>query len=354
MSVADAGRSAPFPELTLRIADTLARLQRARDVAVGCTEKRAVWTCGKTTLYHYLPLAATRRVPRDTRPLLICFALVNRPYVLDLQPDRSLVRRLLEAGLSVYLIDWGDPDDADRHVGLEEYIERHLGGSVRYILGSHGSEALDLLGVCQGGVLSLCYSALHPGEVRNLVTLTTPVDFHTPDNLLSKWVRGLDTALIAASGNVPGEMLNGLFLALMPLRLAQQKYVRLLTSNPDQRTVEDFVRMEKWIFDSPPQAAAALAEFVRWFYQENRLVHGTLELAGRRVRLGDVRSPLLNLYALEDHIVPPAAAAALGHYVGSRDYSECAVATGHIGMYVSRAAGAEVPRRITAWLAAHR
>ena len=96
------------------------------------------------------------------------------------------------------------------------------------------------------------------------------------------------------------------------------------------------------------------AEFVRWFYQENRLVQGTLELARRRVLLGDVRSPVLNLYALQDHIVPPAAAAALRHYVGSGDYSECAVATGHIGMYVSRAAGAEVPRRITAWLAAHR
>jgi len=350
LKASDAERSTPFPELTLRIADTLSRLARARDVAVGCSLKRAVWKCGKTTLYHYLPLPATGRVSRHTRPLLICFALVNRPYVLDLQPDRSLVRRLLEAGLSVYLIDWGDPDDADRLLDLEEYIERHLGGSVRHILESHGSEALDLLGVCQGGVLSLCYSALNPHQVANLITLTTPVDFHTPDNLLSKWVRGLDSTLIGASGNVPGEMLNGLFLALMPFRLAQHKYVRLLTSNPDQRTVEDFVRMEKWIFDSPPQAAAALAQFVRWFYQDNRLVHGTLELAGRRVLLGDVRSPVLNLYALEDHIVPPAAAAALRHFVGSPDYSECAVATGHIGMYVSRAAGAEVPGRIISWL----
>jgi poly[(R)-3-hydroxyalkanoate] polymerase subunit PhaC len=266
LSVSGAECGAPFAELTVRIADTLARLRRARDVAVGCSAKRAVWTCGKTTLYHYLPVPAASRTPRAARPLLICFALVNRPYVLDLQPDRSLVRRLLEAGSSVYLIDWGDPDDADRHVDLEDYIECHLGGSVRHILGHHGIGTLDLLGVCQGGVLGLCYAALHPQEVANLITLTTPVDFHTPDNLLSKWVRGFDTALIEASGNVPGEMLNALFLALMPFRLAQQKYVRLLTSNPDQRALEDFVRMEKWIFDSPPQAAAALAQFVRWFY----------------------------------------------------------------------------------------
>ena len=351
MRPAGAGAGTTFCELTLRVAATLSRLQQARGVTVGCSAKHAVWRCGKTTLYRYQPLVGSAAVRGlRARPVLVCFALVNRPYVLDLQPDRSLVRRLLEAGLYVYLIDWGDPDEADRRVDLAEYIERHLGGSVRHILGRHRAQSLDLLGVCQGGVLSLCYSALHPAEVANLITLTTPVDFHTADNLLSKWVRHLDTALIEALGNVPGELLNGLFLALRPFRLTQQKYLRLLTGNPDTRAIEDFVRMEKWIFDSPPQAAAALAQFVRWFYQENRLIHDTLEIGGRRVRLHEVRQPLLNLYALEDHIVPAAACAALKDHVGSRDYSECAIASGHIGMYVSRAACAQIPARVIAWL----
>jgi len=183
---------AAFAELTLQVSEALARLGAAREVQVGCSLKEAVWSCGKTTLYRYAPLVARSR----SRPLLICFALVNRPYVLDLQPERSLVRRLLEAGLDVYLIDWGDPDDADRHIGLEEYIEAHLGGCIRHLRAQRGGERLDLLGVCQGGVLSLCYAALHPDAVANLITLTTPVDFHTPDNLLAKWVRGLDTALL--------------------------------------------------------------------------------------------------------------------------------------------------------------
>jgi polyhydroxyalkanoate synthase subunit PhaC len=347
-----AASGATFAQLSLRVAETLSRLRQAREVTVGCSAKRAVWTCGKTTLYHYLPLSTARG--RRLAPVLICFALVNRPYILDLQPDRSLVRRLLEAGLSVYLIDWGNPDEADRRIDLEEYIEEHLGGSVRHVLAGHGSEGLSLLGVCQGGVLSLCYSALHPEHIARLVLLTTPVDFHTPDNLLSKWVRGLDTRLIEASGNVPGELLNSLFLALMPFRLTQQKYVRLLAGNSDQNAIEDFVRMEKWIFDSPPQAAAALAQFVRWFYQENRLIRGTLELAGRSVTLAQVRQPLLNLYALEDHIVPASATSVLEHHIGSRDYSAAAIATGHIGMYVSRAARAQIPGRITAWLRQHR
>jgi polyhydroxyalkanoate synthase len=343
-----AREGAAFTELTFQIGEALARLRAAREVRVGCSLKEAVWSCGKTTLYRYAPLAA-RSSPR---PLLICFALVNRPDVLDLQPERSLVRRLLEAGHDLYLIDWGDPDDADRHIDLEEYIEAHLGGSVQHIRTQHGGEPLDLLGVCQGGVLSLCYTALHAEAVTNLITLTTPVDFHTPENLLSKWVRGIDTALLERCGNVPGELLNGLFLALMPLRLTQQKYVRLLTSNPDDRTIEDFVRMEKWIFDSPAQSAAALAQFVRWFYQENRLVRDALTIGSRRVSLRRIRTPLLNLYALEDHIVPASASMALGDHIGSRDYTGCGIATGHIGMYVSRAAGAAVPDRIVTWLRA--
>ncbi len=347
MKAADGAPGVAFDELGARISDTLSRLRTLAAVQVGCSRKEAVWNCGKTTLYRYAALPGKRA----SAPLLICFALVNRPYVLDLQPERSLVRRLLEAGLDVYLIDWGDPEDADRHTDLEQYIEQHLGGSVAHIRGAHGGAPLNLLGVCQGGVLSLCYAARHAQAVANLITLTTPVDFHTSDNLLSKWVRQLDTALLERCGNVPGELLNALFLALMPLRLMQQKYVRLLTSQPDQRALEDFVRMEKWIFDSPPQNAAALAQFVRWFYQENRLVRGTLRIGGTPVSLGDIRQPVLNLYALEDHIVPASASEALADHVGSRDYTGCAIATGHIGMYVSRAAGAEVPARIIAWLA---
>jgi polyhydroxyalkanoate synthase len=333
-----------FPEVGARIAATLARLERARHVSVGCSHKQAVFHCGKTTLYRYLPLTAV-----TGPPLLICFALVNRPYVLDLQPDRSLIRRLLEGGRDVYLIDWGDADESDRRTGFADYVETHLGGCVRHLRGARGAP-IDLMGVCQGGVLSLCYAALEPRSIGRLITVTTPVDFHTPENLLGRWVRGVDTRLLEACGNLPGEVLNALFLALMPFRLTQEKYVRLLTGAPDQAAVEDFVRMERWIFDSPPQAAAALAQFVRLFYQENAFVRGTLRLNGRALALRDVRQPLLNLYALGDHIVPSAACAALERHVGSRDYSAVALQTGHIGMYVSRAAREQIPRRILAWL----
>jgi polyhydroxyalkanoate synthase len=284
--------------------------------------------------------------------LLIVYALVNRPYMMDLQEDRSLIRGLLAAGLDVYLIDWGYPDGADRFTTLADYIDDYLAGCVAEILRLHRLDALNILGVCQGGVFSLCYSALHPQQVRNLITMVTPVDFHTPADLLSKWVRKIDVAAWVGDGNVSGDALNQLFLSLMPFRLTQQKYMELMRGNADRERIENFMRVEQWIFDSPDQAGAAFLEFVTWFYQENRLVGNRLEIAGRRVDLPSLQRPILNLIGRKDHLVPPAASAALQRLVGSGDVTTLEFDLGHIGMYISARAQREVPPAIAGWLAA--
>jgi polyhydroxyalkanoate synthase len=314
----------------------------------GCSLREAVWKRGKAVLYRYLPLPFTQ--PARTEPVLISYALVNRPYVLDLKPDRSLVRDLLAAGLEVYLIDWGYPDEADRKLGLNDYISQYLGGCVRHILKTHRTRALNLLGICQGGALSLCYCAQNPGQVANLILLATPVDFQIGDNLLSTWARYLDTELIARGGNLSGSSLTGLFMALSPFRLMHQKYVALMDQMPDANAMDLFARMEQWIFDSPDQAAVAISQFVRWFYQENRLVRGALTLGRREVDLKRIRQPVLNVYATRDHIVPPSASTALRRYVGSADYTEYSVDTGHVGLYVSAQARRCVRARISSWL----
>jgi len=177
--------------------------------------------------------------------------------MMDLQEDRSLIRGLLASGLDVYLIDWGYPDGADRFTTLADYIDGYLVGCVDHILKAHRLSALNVLGVCQGGVFSLCFSALHPKRVRNLITMVTPVDFHSPADLLSKWVSKIDVAAWVGDGNVSGDALNQLFLSLMPFRLMHQKYVDLLTGSPDRDRIENFMRVEQWIFDSPDQAGAA-------------------------------------------------------------------------------------------------
>lgn len=318
--------------------------------AAGCSQREAVWRRGKLTLYRYAPIAR----PGSGPPLLIVYALVNRPHMMDLQPDRSLIRGLLGQGIDVYLIDWGYPDGADRLTTLADYIEDALPACVDWICAQHGLGAINLLGVCQGGVFSLCFTALHPERVRNLVTMVTPVDFHTPQDLLSKWVRKIDVAAWVGQGNVSGDALNQLFLSLMPFRLTQQKYVHLWAEQSraqDPAALENFLRVEQWIFDSPDQAGAAFREFVTWLYQENRLAQGRLEIAGRRVDLASVRVPILNLIGRRDHLVPPQSSAALQRLVGSRDYTALEFDLGHIGMYISARAQREVPSAIAKWLA---
>jgi polyhydroxyalkanoate synthase len=221
---------------------------------------------------------------------------------------------------------------------------------VDQILRTHGLENLNLLGVCQGGVLSLCYAALHPERVRNLITMVTPVDFHTPADLLSKWVRKIDIAAWVGDGNVSGDTLNRLFLSLMPFRLTQQKYVELLRGPPEPKLVENFMRVEQWIFDSPDQAGAAFREFVTWFYQENRLALNRLNIAGREIRLETLKMPMLNLVGTRDHLVPPAASLALERLAGSGDFTALQLDLGQIGMYVSARAQREVPPAIAQWL----
>jgi len=334
----------------VRLAQTLPALRAAAGVTAGCSGKEAVWKDGKLVLYRYLPLA--KRAPLT--PLVIVYALVNRPYMMDLQEDRSLIRRLLELGVDLYLIDWGYPDGADRLTGIEDYLESGVDRCVRQVAERHGVDAVNVLGVCQGGTFSLCYTALHPERVQNLVTMVTPVDFQTPENLLSKWASRIDVdSFVRAHGNIPGELLNAVFVGLLPFRLNQQKYVNLVDAAGDPKQLETFMRMEKWIFDSPDQAGAAFAEFIRWFFQENRLMKGTLEIGGRRVDLGRIRQPLLNIYASQDHLVPPSASMPLAGLTGSVDYTPCAVDAGHIGIYTSGRAQREVPRTIAGWLGKH-
>ena len=332
-----------------KLAAGLKSLREVGDFDYGATPKEEVWRDGKVVLYRYLGA----KPPTAKVPLLVCYALVNRPYMVDLQSDRSLVRGLLERGEDIYIIDWGYPDRSDRYLTLEDYIERFLGGAVDALRRRAGLDAVNLLGICQGGSFALCYAALHPDKVKNLITMVTPVDFHTDDNMLSNWTRDMDVDLFVDTlGNVPADMMNLTYLTLKPWRLFVQKYVGLVDILDDPRALEDFLRMEKWIFDSPDQAGEAFRQFIKQFYQGNGFIEGGIDIGGRPVDLGFVDMPVLNIFAEQDHLVPPDASRALREVVGSSDYSELSFRGGHIGIYVSGRAQKEVPSGIHDWLAA--
>ena len=151
-------------------------------------------------------------------------------------------------------------------------------------------------------------------------------------------------------GNVPADLMNASYLMLKPFRLNLQKYVGLVDNLGDPKAVEDFLRMEMWIFDSPDQAGEAFRDFIKQFYQDNAFINGTASIGGQAVDLGFVDMPVLNIYALQDHLVPPDASRALAGLVGSQDYTELSFQGGHIGIYVSSRAQREVPAAIHRWL----
>ncbi|RNF85254.1 class III poly(R)-hydroxyalkanoic acid synthase subunit PhaC [Montanilutibacter psychrotolerans] len=322
-------------------------LREVDDVEYGATAKEEVWRDGKVVLYRF----RGEQTPTARVPLLIAYALVNRPYMVDLQADKSIVRGLLERGEDVYVLDWGYPDRSDRYLELDDYIQRFLGGAVDHLRSAYRLDSINLLGICQGGAFSLCYAALNPAKVRNLITMVTPVDFHTPDNMLSNWVRELDADLFVDTlGNVPADVMNWCYLTLKPWRLFVQKYVGLVDILDNKQALEDFLRMEKWIFDSPDQAGEAFRQFIKQFYQGNGFVKGGIDIGGRPVDLRHIVAPVLNIYAEQDHLVPPDASRALAKLVGTTDYSELSFRGGHIGIYVSSRAQREVPQSIHDWL----
>jgi polyhydroxyalkanoate synthase len=333
--------------------ETLGNLTH-EDVQVGTAPKEAVYQEDKLILYRYTPQVEDSQLFKV--PVLISYALVNRPAVADLQENRSLIRNLVKLGMDVYLIDWGYPSRADRWLSLDDYINGYINNCVDFICQKHGLNQINLLGICQGGSMSLCYASLYPEKIKNLVVMVAPVDFHATDKrggLIPTWGENLSaTEMVNAMGNISGDLMNFGFLMLQPFALMIQKYVDMIDLVDNEAQLLNFLRMEEWIFDSPDLAGEAYRQFVEDFFQNNKLIKGEVELGGKQVDLNNVKMPVLNVYAEKDHLVPPPSSKALQKYVGSKDYTESPFPVGHIGMYVSRKAQENLAPTIANWLKA--
>ena len=139
---------------------------------------------------------------------------------------------------------------------------------------------------------------------------------------------------------------------LKPRQLGIQKYLDFPEIMDSKDKLLNFLRMEKWIFDSPDQAGEAYRQFFKDFYQENKLIKGEVMIGDKQVNLGNICVPVLNLYAEKDHLVAPASSLALGKYIGTKDYTVLSFPVGHVGMYVSSKVQRDLPPAIADWLKA--
>jgi polyhydroxyalkanoate synthase subunit PhaC len=271
--------------------------------------------------------------------------------MLDLQPGRSIVQNFLNDGIDLYMIDWGYPTRKDKFLTIDDHVNGYMDNIVDFIRQQHNVPKINLMGICMGGSFSVMYSALHPEKIKNLVTTVTPTNFDTDQGLLHIWMKNVDAdRMVETFGNMPGDIMNLGFLLLNPARLMIDKYVGFLENVDNKTFVENFVRMEKWIFDSPDVPGETFRQFIKDCYQKNLLIQSKMELGGRRVDLKKITMPLLNFYGQYDHLVPPAACELLTSKVGSKDTQDICLQTGHIGIYVSSKFQKEFAPKIAGWL----
>jgi len=296
---------------------------------------------------HYRPVTE----PKVQTPLLVVYALINRETMLDLQPGRSVVQSFLQHGVDVYMIEWGYPTRKDSFLTIDDHVNGYMDNVVDFIRERHQIPQINLMGICMGGTFSVIYSSLHPEKIKNLVTTVTPTNFDTRQGLLHIWLDGLDVdRMVDTYGNMPGDLLNFLFLLLNPARLMIDKYVGFYENMHDKAFVENFIRMEKWIFDSPDVPGETFRQFIRDCYQQNLLIQSRMEVGGQRVDLKNLTMPLLNFYGKFDHLVPPEACEQLTLNVGSNDTEDVCLQTGHIGIYVSSKCQKEFVPKIVQFL----
>jgi polyhydroxyalkanoate synthase len=334
---------------------------RDRDVQIATTPKREVWRQDKVVLYHYTPMAKKKAV---STPVLVVYGLVGRYTMADLQEDRSLIRNLLLQGVDLYVVDWGTPTRGDRWLTLEDYIDGYLGECVDFIRAKHKLSAVSLLGICEGGVFTTCYAARNPKKVKSLTLTITPIDFHAGSKdaplhhgLIGLWARSMTKTdvdrLIEANGNLPGELMSFVFSMMTPMNALTKYNLGLFDVMDDEKKLLNFLRMEKWLADRPAHPGEAAKQWLKDLYQDNQLVKGTFKLAGEKVNLKKITMPVLNVFAEEDHIIPPKSTQALKSLIGTKKYTELPLPGGHVGVFVSGKSQGILGKNIFGWLKAN-
>ena len=318
-------------DVNQKMIKSFSTLKDIEEVEIATTPKTEIYAEDKLKLYHY-----DRETPASVKtPVLIVYALVNTYKMMDLQPDRSYIKNLMNLGLDVYLIDWGYPSKADKYLSIDDYVNGYINNCVDVVRKKHKTDKVNIISVCQGGTLSLIYTSLHQNKIKNLVTQVTPVDFATNDGLLFRWSKDMDFDKIVEgyNGLIPGEFLNEGFAQLKPM-MKLQKQQSMASVMDDKDKLQNFLRMEKWIADSPAQAGECFRQFMKDLYQKNSLVNGELVVGGKKIKLKNITCPVLNIYATEDHLVPPAATKDLVNHIGSSEKETISFKGGHIGVFV--------------------
>lgn len=343
--------SASFIETMNKTSEKLIKgyevLQQIESVEVATTPKELVWQNDLVKLFHY-----KRETPATCKiPVLVSFAIMNRHDVLDLQPDRSLMKKLLDEGLDIYIMDWGYPQKQHRYLTMEDYILGFMNDAVDFVRKSTGNKKIHKMGICQGGTFSAIYASIFPEKLQSLTTYVAPFDFGGNECMLYRWTKDIDIdAMIDANnGIIRADMIDNGFAMLKPSANIS-KYIGLMDTLDNQEKLMNFLRMEKWKADCPDQAGEMFRKYIKDLWQDNKLIKGEFELGKHKVDLKNMTIPFLNIYATDDNIIPNSSTIPVNEVIGSKDKEMYPFPGGHIGVFVGARSQKELGPKVASWI----
>ncbi len=332
-----------------RVSKGMELISCPKEPQVGQTPRELIHKRNKAALYRY-GRAVDRR---HAVPVLMVPNLgISRPYIFDLYPGSSFAEHMVQQGFDFYLLDWGVFGDEDNGLTVDECITKILPVMMRKALRTSKADEVTLLGYCMGGPLSACYTALYPESVKNLINMAGPIDYKKA-GMFTTWLdkRYFDVdKLVDTFGSMPADMVRIGFKLLKPT-MDVTTFGNLWWNLWDERYVEGFLALNKWANEYTPFPGEFFRQWVKEFYQENKLIGDALTLGGELVQLSKIRCPVLVVGAKQDYICPPDCARALIDTVSSTDKEYLELPGGHISLIAGRGAARHVWPKVSAWIA---
>jgi polyhydroxyalkanoate synthase len=336
-----------------KFSETYNALIGSYEANVGQTPKEQVWALNKSKLYRYVPIVPPEK--RHPVPLLLVYALINKPFIFDLIPGRSFVEFMLEEGFDVYLLDWGSPGPEDQGITFDDYVTQYLRRAVRKVRRISGSDQISMLGYCIGATVSVVYHALYAdAPVRNLILLTAPIDFTSaPEGSMAVWLdegRIDIDKLVDTFGNVPGELIRYWAKMLKPVENFFGAYINLMKMLDNQKAVVGWQAINRWVEDVIPFAGEAFRQFVKVYLRSNVLIRGDHEIDGQKVDLKNIHASMLNIVAQYDHLVSKSQSESIMPLISSEDKELVVIPSTHVGIMVSGNARYKLWPQVASWL----
>jgi len=293
------------------------------EVKIGSTQFDVAYKEDKMRLLHFKSLTSKQ----IRTPLLISYAIVNRYHIFDIDPKKSWIRNLLMQGFDVYLIDWGTPSKIDRFLGFDEYVNGYMDNCMDFICDETDVDKVSIQGYCTGGTLATVYSSLHPERVKNLIATAPVIDGWKDTTVVSNIAKYFDVdKLVDTVGNMPPEFIDN------------EKYV------------DSFLKIEKWLDETPPIPGELFKQWIKGIYQDNLLIQNKMYVGNKHVSLKNLNMPIFTQVAVGDHLVSPECSMPLHYAVSSTDKILKLYPTGHVGMIASSFSQKIVLPELGQWL----